>query len=152
MKKEKSCGAIIYRIKNKKLEFLILKMQLGHYSNCKGHMEKGETESATALREIKEETNLEVELDTSFSHKITYSPAEGVIKDVIFFVATPISGTLKVQEAEVSEALWLTYDKAYRILTYDQDKRTLSLAYRYLLTKLGGKSDGSKEESDIVKE
>ena len=59
MKHEKSCGAVI--IKNNKV--LVLQQVAGHWGFPKGHVEKGETEVETAIREIKEETNLDVEIN-----------------------------------------------------------------------------------------
>ena len=60
MTREKSCGAVVYKIENDDIRILIEKMKLGHYSIPKGHVENNETEIETALREIKEETNLDV--------------------------------------------------------------------------------------------
>ena len=74
MKFEKSCGAVVYKAVSDVTLFLIEHMALGHTSLPKGHMEEGETEEETAVREIKEETNLDVVLDTRFRHTISYSP------------------------------------------------------------------------------
>ena len=104
MKKEKSCGAVVYKIINKQLKILILKMQRGHYSMPKGHVEGNETEEETALREIKEETNLDVNIDTNFRRISTYSPYEGVLKDVIYFVAEAQSKNIIEQKIEVEHA------------------------------------------------
>lgn len=132
MKKEKSCGAVLYLDKDNERYYLIEKMNLGHYSIVKGHVENNETEEETALREIKEETSLDVILDTNFRHTIFYSPKENVIKDVIFFVGKIIGGVSKAQPEEVDQILFLTYDEAYDILTYESDKETLKLAKEYL--------------------
>ena len=88
MKKEKSCGAVIYKIdENKRISFLIVKQKTGNFGFPKGHVEEGETEKETAIREIKEETNIDALVDTNFRMVSTYSPAKGIIKDVVFFVA-----------------------------------------------------------------
>ena len=58
---EKSCGAIVYRKYHGNLEILLIKhVNSGHWSFPKGHVEAGETEVETALREIKEETGIDV--------------------------------------------------------------------------------------------
>ncbi|MBC2399341.1 hypothetical protein [Clostridium tetanomorphum] len=45
MNYEKSCGAVIYRKVNKKIEFLIVKSRnRGHWGFAKGHVEEGENE------------------------------------------------------------------------------------------------------------
>ncbi len=137
MKKEKSCGAVVYKYQNNQLLFLLIKSKKGHhFSFPKGHVESDETEVETALREIKEETNLDVLVDTGYRNVITYSPMENVLKDVIYFVATPISeAKVIVQEAEVSSAKWLYYSQALKQVTHDNEKQVLIKAYEYLKNK-----------------
>ena len=136
MKREKSCGAVVYKKKEDGVVFLIEHMALGHVSIPKGHVEKGETETQTALREIKEETNLDVSLDTGFRNVITYSPRQGVVKDVVFFIAEAVSDELINQECEVSGLEWLLYEDAQKVLTFESDRETLRKAREYL----GGKA------------
>ena len=134
MKKEKSCGAVVYKFQNNQLLFLLIKSKKGHhYSFPKGHVENNETEIETALREIKEETNLDVIVDTNYRSVITYSPAENVMKDVVYFVATP-TGEEKVipQVEEVSSAKWLYYSQALKQITHENEKNVLIKAYEYL--------------------
>lgn len=138
MKKEISSGAVIYKLINNKLYFLIEYMSLGHISLVKGHQEKNETLSETALREIKEETNLYVLLDTNFSHTITYSPFEGIIKDVIFYVAKVVDNNQKAYDNHDNEVIKIEFhpfNEAYQLLTHQSDKETLSLAYEYIKKK-----------------
>ena len=136
MKKEKSCGAVLYFIKDNKRLYLIEQMNLGHFSMVKGHVEGNETEVETALREIKEETNLDAKIDTNFRHVITYSPKEDSIKDVIYFVGEILSYDVKEQPEEVRKVLFLEYEEAYNILTYESDKETIKLADEYLKNKI----------------
>lgn len=132
MKKEKSCGAVVYKIEDGKRLYLIEKMQLGHYSIPKGHVEGSESEVETATREIKEETNLEVIIDTNFRKTTTYSPSKDVIKDVVFFVSRVIGGIPHNQEIEVNKILFLPFAEAYDILTFASDKEVLEAAEIYL--------------------
>jgi bis(5'-nucleosidyl)-tetraphosphatase len=132
MKQEYSYGAVVYQIKEGKTLVLVEHMALGHTSIPKGHIEEGETEEECALREIREETNLEVNLDTSFRHTVTYSPKEGVMKDVTFFLATPKTESMIPQLCEVSSLEWLEIEKAIQAMTFDTDKETLSLAWEKL--------------------
>ncbi len=135
MKYEKSCGAVVYRFQNNQLFFLVEHMRLGHTSIPKGHVEGNETEAETAIREIREETNLEVRLDTVFRHEICYSPAKDTEKQVIFFAAEAVTGNMKNQECEVSALEWLPYEQAIRAVTYDSDKDVLNHAAVYLGAK-----------------
>ena len=137
--KEKSCGAVIYKLdeNTNKLVFLILHMNLGHYSLCKGHVEKEDkNEEDTARREIKEETSLNVNIDTNFREVITYSPKENVIKDVIFFVAEDISNIdpKDKHDDEVNKIYYLPFIDAYNLLTYPSDKEVLKKAYEYIIS------------------
>lgn len=133
MKKEYSYGAVVYKKEKDEIYVLIEHMALGHISIPKGHIEKGETEEECALREIKEETNLDVELNTAFRYTITYSPKENISKDVTFFLATPKDESLIPQEEEVSFLEWVEIHHAIDLVTFDTDKNTLSKAQEYII-------------------
>lgn len=111
---------------------LLLKHNLGHWAFAKGHVEDGETEQETAIREIKEETNLDVTINSDFRYVITYSPYEGAIKDVVYFLATVNSDNIKAQQSEISEIKWFKYEDAISMITYDSDKKVLMEAIKYL--------------------
>lgn len=121
MKFEKSCGCVI--INDDKV--LLVKQVDGHWGFPKGHVEENETEEETAIREVYEETNLQVEIFSDFYKKVTYSPRENVMKDVIFFLAKPKSIDTKPQEAEISKVEWVSFDEALNILTYEDTKNIL---------------------------
>lgn len=129
---EKSCGAIVIRKYNNQFETLLIKMVKGHWSFPKGHVENNETEVETALREIKEETNLDVLIDTRFREITTYSPYPGVLKDVIFFIAMPKTFDVVIQESEVENAQWIEINEAIAMLTYEADRKILKKAIKYI--------------------
>lgn len=133
MKYEKSCGAVVYRFQDGRLFFLVEHMIQGHTSIPKGHVEGNETEAETAVREIREETNLRVRLDTAFRRETRYSPYEGIEKQVVFFAAEALSSDMKNQESEVSSLEWLPSEEAALAMTYDSDREVLSQAEAYLL-------------------
>lgn len=124
MIKERSCGAVIYRETADGVEILLQRHKNGgHWSYAKGHVEGDETDEQTALREIREETGLEVELFTDFREVNTFSPREGVIKDVIYFAARAAADAkIIAQEEEVLDICWLTPKKAIELLTFESDK------------------------------
>ena len=88
-------------------------------------MEGNETESETALREIREETGLTVTLDTCFRAVVTYSPKPGVMKDVIYFAAEYIGGEAHRQVEEVTEICWVPAEEAAAHITFENDKDVL---------------------------
>ena len=128
MKYEKSCGAIV--LDGGKI--LVIQQAEGHWGFPKGHVEAGETEVQTAIREIKEETNYGVEVNENFRYVETYSPKEGVEKDVVFFVAKKVAGDMRPQEEEVQNILWLTYEETLERLTYENSKEILKKAWKDL--------------------
>ena len=122
MKKEKSCGAIVLKKENDEFKVLLLKHQKGHISFPKGHVENGETEKETAIREIKEETNLDVKFIEGFRKVISYSPKENVLKDVVYFLAYPLNNDLVIEEKEIKEAYWVSLKEAFDLITHNNDK------------------------------
>ena len=130
MIKEKSCGAVVYKYENGVLKILVEKMKMGHFSIPKGHVEGSETEEQTALREIREETNLNVKLNTSFRYVISYSPYPDCVKDVVFFLAEFCGGEIINQECEVSAISWETVDDALNIITHESDREMLKAAVK----------------------
>ena len=129
---EKSCGAVIFTEVNGIRHYLIELMQKGHYSICKGHVEKNESEHQTAEREIVEETGLSMEFIDGFRETIEYSPYDNCIKTVVFFLARTYSTEVKAQEEEVKEIKWLSFKEAIEALTFDSDKETLRKAEEFL--------------------
>ena len=134
MKKEKSCGIIVFD--NDKV--LLVKSVNGHFGFPKGHVEINETEYETAIREVKEETNCDAKIIDGFREKITYSPREGVKKDVIYFIGKPITKNLKPQESEIKETIFVLISEALNIITYDDEKGAFVKARNYYL---GGNYD-----------
>ena len=132
MKKEKSCGAVVYRDGDAGMEVLLIKRKNGgHWAFPKGHVEKKETEAETALREIKEETGLKVELDTSFREIVAYSPKPGVMKDVIYFAAKAKKDHARPQLEEVLEICWKSPQEALGLVTYATDRQVLQAFVAY---------------------
>lgn len=132
MKREKSCGAVIFRKNNRSRDYLILTSTLGHTTLCKGHVEGKETERETAIREIREETGLTVDFVDGFREVITYSPKPGVTKDVVFFLARLSVGEPVCQPEEVAAIRFQSLDEALAALTHDSDRDTLRKAHVFL--------------------
>ena len=126
---EKSCGALVFRRFHGNTELLLIKhANGGHWSFPKGHVESGETEVETALREIKEETGIDVIIDPSFREVISYSPKKDTQKDVIYFIARAQNYNYTPQEEEIAQIKWVEINRAHTILTYDNDKQLVNKA------------------------
>ena len=130
---EKSCGAVIWQKENSGIMYLLARHNGGHWSFPKGHVEQGETEVDTARREIWEETGLSAKIDTDFRQVVTYYPKPGIVKDVVFFLATIIDGTEKAQEEEIAEIRWFSFEDARDHITFASDEDVLLAANAHLL-------------------
>lgn len=119
MKKEKSCGCII--IENNKV--LLIHQTKGHWGFPKGHIEENETEFDTALREVKEETNLDVEINIEKRYTEKYITDTGVEKEVVLFIAKKVGGEIKAQESEVKNIKWIPIEEVVQKITYPTTKK-----------------------------
>lgn len=111
---------------------LVRHIKSGYWSFPKGHMEEGETEEETARREIKEETGLDVLLDTGFRETVTFSPKRNTKKTVVYFVGMATSHELIPQKEEISELKWQEIGQAASALTYENDKMIVNKAKAFI--------------------
>lgn len=126
---EKSCGAIVYRKSHGNIEILLIKhVNSGHWSFPKGHMEASETETETALREIKEETDIDVIIDPTFRETVSYSPKKDTQKIVVYFLAKAKNFEYVAQVEEIAEIRWVDIGHALSVLTYENDKTIVNKA------------------------
>lgn len=132
---EKSCGAVIHRERDGAREYLIIRHNGGHWSFPKGHVENNETEVETAAREIREETGLIVDIITDFRSVVTYSPKNGVVKDVVFFLASVTGGVEHAQEEEIAQLEWFPFETAREVVTFPTDIGVLVEAEEFLAKK-----------------
>lgn len=103
----KSCGVLPWRETQGQREYLIVYEQFSQcWSLPKGHMEAGESEEQTALRELYEETGLTARLDTSKTAVIEYPISSIARKQVVFFPGQ-VTGTPRVREGEIENYRWV---------------------------------------------
>ena len=135
MKTEKSCGAVVFTEENHRIRYVIIQSKEGIYGFPKGHMEPGETEEETALREVREETGLSVNIRPGFrtedSHRFTRS-GEQINKHIVYFLAEYADQSLSMQETELSGIHLLDYETAMSRFQYDSSKRILKEAHSFL--------------------
>lgn len=113
MNKEKSCGCII--LKDDKVLLIGSKDDDGKlfWSFPKGHQEEGETDIGTAIRETKEETNLDVKIIDNKPIKTGHLVHGGTVyKEILLFIAEPLNKEIRKQEDEVEEVRWVHIDEA----------------------------------------
>ena len=88
MEIERSCGAVVFTKENKDYRFVIIQSLEGTYGFPKGHMKDYETERQTAMREVREETGLDVTILPDFRELVEY--------------IIPVNGHLKTAEKQLS--------------------------------------------------
>lgn len=146
MPREKSAGAIIYRIEEGKPCYLLLRYLSGHWEFAKGHIEDGEKPEIAARREIREETGIEdIKIIPGFKEYAKYffrksynltgearKTAPWVFKSVIFYLAETKTKNVKISH-EHKDFLWLPYEQAVKRLTYKNAKNLLKKAHNHAM-------------------
>ena len=126
----KSCGFIVYKAENNENFYLIIKSHNGDVGFPKGHMEPGENELQTAIRELKEETGMDVDTIHDFRYQIEYPlpRVPDAMKQTVYFLGKCTSDDIIIQETEDASAEFVTYDKAIEKLTFEETKNMLKKA------------------------
>lgn len=131
---EFSCGTILYTRIEGKIHYVVLREPMyGYCGFPKGHMEAGETERETALRETWEETSVHAEIVGDFRRDNTYTLRHGGMKRVTYFLARFADQTPAPNPGyEKLEILLLPFEKACSRLTYEPLRRFLKEADKYI--------------------
>lgn len=132
----KSCGFVAFTSVGGKCLYLIIKSHNGDVGFPKGHVELGESEIETAVRELREETGVEVELFDGFRRSVEYKlpRTKDAIKETVYFLGRCTNPeALARQENEVAEVEFMPYDKALELLTFEETKRVLTEAQSFIL-------------------
>lgn len=135
MQYEKSCGALVLRRDedNGKLYILMIRHKAGgHRSFPKGHMERGETEYMTAVREVYEETSVQIRIDTDFRETVHYHPLPGISKEVVYFLTETKQKNIRAREGEIAQVEWVPIDQAEASLTHENDRMVFRAAMKKL--------------------
>lgn len=136
MKYVKVCGAIVFKKKNNEILYVIVKSKEGVYGFPKGHAESNESEEQTAVREIKEETNLDVKIIDGFRVTGEYKvPDEkDTIKNLVIFLAEYKYNNqeIKFQKEELQDAKLMNFDEATNTFEYENLKNFLKKADNFI--------------------
>ncbi len=138
MQFENSAGALIYKMENNTIKMLFLIRFNDKLDIAKGHIEQGENSVIAAKREIKEETNLDVEFVPSFSASTRYrfierydGPSKKVSKQVNIYLAKTDGKDVKASE-EHKGFCWLNEKDALARIKYRELSSILKRAFAYI--------------------
>lgn len=130
---EKSCGSIIVA-KNPTPKILVVKNKNSKtWGFPKGHVELGETEHQTALREVYEETGLHVRFIDGFRETSDYYAFGCAKKRVVFFVSVvdqPLD--IRLQTEELQAFKWADFNRAVKLIGFKNNVNILTKAMGFL--------------------
>ena len=96
----------------------------------KGTPNPPETTEETALREVREESGLDVRIVSRFD-SIEYWFVQGrtrIHKTVHYFLMVPIGGDLERHDHEFDEVRWIGFSEAPRMLTFETERALVARA------------------------
>ncbi len=126
---EKSCGAVLYTIENGEILYLLIRDGRGVCGLPKGHMEAGENEMETALREVWEETSVRPELISGFREEIRYKLDNGNDKQVVYYLGCFFSQTPRRNAGfEQFDYLLMPFQQAYDSIRFQNARELLQKA------------------------
>ncbi|MGE5264164.1 MAG: bis(5'-nucleosyl)-tetraphosphatase [Acidobacteriota bacterium] len=128
---EKSAGAIVF-YPGERIEYLLLLST--YWGFPKGRIEKKEDERTAALREVREETGLEVAIVEGWREADDYwyqLKGQRVHKQAVFFIAQAPSRESKISW-EHEDMAWLTFEAALDRLKFDNLRQLLTGANAFI--------------------
>jgi 8-oxo-dGTP pyrophosphatase MutT (NUDIX family) len=109
---------IIYRREADALRYLLLYQTKSQtWSFPKGHMEAGETDQQTAIREVREEIGQSLTPLPNYRATLSYDLKNGATKAVVLFLAEA-SGEVAIRKSEIAKYCWVTAEEATELLPH----------------------------------
>lgn len=136
MHEEFSSGVIVFKGNSDDMKFLFLTRREGFLDFPKGHIESGESEVESAIRETEEETGLQIDPDTGFRYNQIYwyqRNGEKIRKSVVMFLGEAPEDSDVSISSEHEGHKWLTFDEAMDQLSYKNQKEMLTAAMNYII-------------------
>jgi 8-oxo-dGTP diphosphatase len=139
MRFEFSAGGVVYK-KDPNLKILVSKHSFHHgWVFPKGLIgdkdsNKNEGKEETAIREVKEETGAEAEIEKTLT-PVTYWYAwegEKIKKTVYYFIMKFVGGDISKHDHEMEEVEWIDASEVEKRLTYPSDRKVWREAEKIL--------------------
>jgi 8-oxo-dGTP pyrophosphatase MutT (NUDIX family) len=130
-----SAGGVVHRDLDGRLQVLLVHRRSPRlWALPKGTPDSGETIEETALRETREETGIEVEIERQL-RSIRYFFVRGSTrfhKTVHFFLMRPIGGSTDEHDSEFDEVRWTDLEEALAILNHATERSVVEEAAQVL--------------------
>ena len=138
MRYEFSAGGVVYKKEKDKI-FILIGQHSGHKGwvfpkGLIGDHKKKEGKEDTAIREVKEETGVEANIEKALT-PITYWyvwEEEKRRKTVYYFIMKATGGKIENHDWEMSDVKWVNVEKVEDTLTYPSDKKVWEEARKLL--------------------
>ncbi|XP_054843119.1 bis(5'-nucleosyl)-tetraphosphatase [asymmetrical] [Eublepharis macularius] len=147
----RACGLIIFRklrepsssaatTAGSNIEFLLLQTSYGihHWTPPKGHVDPGEDDLQTALRETQEEAGLDASqfsIIEGFKKELNYS-VRGKPKTVIYWLAEMKDHDTEIKLSSEHQAFrWLAPKEACTLAEYQDMQATIREAHQFLCSR-----------------
>jgi 8-oxo-dGTP pyrophosphatase MutT (NUDIX family) len=157
-----SAGGVVYRCVNGRVEAVLCglagpdgssgpeegEVSVGgqgekvRWTLAKGTPDPGETLEETALREVREETGLEVELDAPLGTiEYWFAARDNQVryhKTVHFYLMAPVGGDTELHDLEFDVVRWFPADIALKALAYANEVQVLQRALELISKRKSG--------------
>uniref|UniRef100_A0A8D0GVQ6 Bis(5'-nucleosyl)-tetraphosphatase [asymmetrical] n=1 Tax=Sphenodon punctatus TaxID=8508 RepID=A0A8D0GVQ6_SPHPU len=145
----RACGLIIFRklqpgspssTVGNNIEYLLLQTsyEAHHWTPPKGHVDPGEDDLQTALRETQEEAGLDASQFTiveDFKKELNYTVRDKP-KTVIYWLAEMKDSSTQIRLSREHQAFrWLSLDQACKLAEFKDMQETLQEAHQFLCAK-----------------
>jgi 8-oxo-dGTP pyrophosphatase MutT (NUDIX family) len=132
LKREFSAGGVVFKKKGKEIYWLLINPKgTARWQFPKGLIEKNETSSEGALREVGEEGGVKAKIIEKLADLKLFYFWEGkrIFKIVTYYLMEYVSEAEKEHNGEVEETEFFPHKEALEKLTFKNDKETLKKAF-----------------------
>ena len=133
-----SAGGVVHRSEAGRIEVVLVHRRLPPlWALPKGTPDSGETLPETAIRETREESGLQVEIEEPIS-AITYffvHRRTRFHKTVHFFLMRPTGGRLEDHDHEFDEVRWVQIEEALQLMTHATEREVVLRAAELLAAR-----------------
>ena len=142
-----SAGAILFRQRRERREYLLLKSRPGDWEFPKGGVEGDEELQQTAIREVREEAGIDdFRLVDGFRREYDYvfeAGGDTIHKTVHLFIARSFESSAELSK-EHRDLQWRDYEQAVNTITQDGPREIFEEAHDYLDDLVEEDAEGEK--------